>query len=75
MSRMSKPYDSARAETIITKLKQEEVYLLEYKHSDHAHSRIKHFVEEVHNHKWLPLAVGFSAPGECVKLSAQSIRG
>jgi len=51
MSRRVNPYDNAVCESFIKTLKDEEVYLWEYKTMEDAERRISHFIKDVYNEK------------------------
>ena len=74
MSRTGNPYDNAQAESFITTLKYEEVYLFEYQNLAEARGRIGHFIEEVYNAKRLHSALGYRPPVEFERLLVPSLR-
>ncbi len=62
------PYDNAFAESLIKTLKQEEVYLWEYKTFSDVIERIPYFIEEVYNRKRLHSSLGYRPPEEYERL-------
>lgn len=62
MSRKGNPYDNAFVESWMKTLKQEEVYLSEYRDFLHAQQRITRFIEEVYNKKRLHSSLGYVSP-------------
>ena len=64
MSRKGNVYDNAFAESFIKTLKNEEVYVKEYKTMEEAHDNIKEFVEKVYNKKRLHSSIGYVPPEE-----------
>jgi transposase InsO family protein len=53
IARRGNPYENAVCESFIKTLKDEEVYLWEYKTMEDAERRICHFVKDVYNEKQL----------------------
>jgi transposase InsO family protein len=51
MSRKGNPYDNAQVESFIKTLKNEEVYLWEYKTFEDVKKRIPYFIEAVYDEK------------------------
>ena len=72
MSRKGKPYDNAQAESFIKTLKNEEVYLWDYKTFEDVKKRIPYFIEEVYNEKGLHSALGYCPPNEYESLVAKN---
>jgi len=64
MSRKGNPYDNAMAESFMKTLKQEEVYLWEYKDLTDVEKRVPYFIQEVYNQKRLHSALGYCPPNE-----------
>lgn len=64
MARRGNPYDNAVCESFIKTLKNEEVYLWEYRTMEDAERRICHFVEDVYNDKRLHSSLGYCPPNE-----------
>jgi putative transposase len=71
MSRKGNPYDNAQAESFMKTLKNEEVYLWEYKTFEDVKKRIPYFIEEVYNEKRLHSALGYCPPNEYESLVAR----
>ena len=72
MSRKGNPYDNAQAESFIKTLKNEEVYLWDYKTFEDVKKRIPYFIEEVYNEKRLHSALGYCPPNEYESLVAKN---
>ncbi len=62
MSRCGNPYDNAKAESFMSTLKAEEVYVKDYRDIDHARVSIGHFLERVYNQERLHSALGYCSP-------------
>jgi transposase InsO family protein len=72
MSRKGNPYDNAQAESFMKTLKNEEVYLWDYKAFEDVKKRIPYFIEEVYNEKRLHSALGYCPPNEYESLVARN---
>jgi len=70
MSRKGNPYDNAWAESFMKTLKNEEVYLWDYKTFEDVKKRIPYFIEDVYNEKRLHSALGYCPPSEYEALVA-----
>jgi len=64
MSLKGNPYDNAKMESFFKTLKQEEVYIYEYRTFQEAKERIAYFLEIVYNQKRLHSALGYLPPTE-----------
>jgi len=64
MSSISNPYDNAKAESFFKTLKQEEVYLKEYRSFEDAEANLDVFLEQVYNIKRLHSSLGYVPPVE-----------
>jgi len=64
MARKGNPYDNAMMESFIKTLKQEEIYLYDYRNLQEAIERITCFLEVVYNQKRLHSALGYLPPAE-----------
>lgn len=64
MSSVSNPYDNAKAESFFKTLKQEEVYLKEYRSFEDAEANLDAFLEQVYNMKRLHSSLGYLPPVE-----------
>jgi putative transposase len=71
MSRKGNPYDNAQAESFMKTLKNEEVYLWDYKTFEDVRKRVPYFIEEVYNEKRLHSALGYCPPNEYESLVAR----
>jgi len=72
MSRKGNPYDNAACESFIKTLKDEEVYLWEYRTIEDAERRIPYFIEDVYNEKRLHSSLGYLPPNEFEELLMES---
>lgn len=64
MSLKGNPYDNAKMESFFKTLKQEEVYLKEYRNYQEAAESISFFLDTVYNRKRLHSALGYLPPAE-----------
>jgi putative transposase len=64
MSSVDDPYDNAKAESFFKTLKQEEVYLKEYRSFEEAEANLDVFLEQVYNMKRLHSSLGYVPPVE-----------
>lgn len=64
MSRKGNPYDNATAESFMKTLKNEEVYLWEYRTLADVEKRLPYFIEHVYNRKRLHSSIGYMPPDE-----------
>jgi len=71
-SRKGNPYDNATCESFLKTLKDEEVYLWEYKTIEDAERRISHFIKDVYNEKRLHSSLGYCPPNEFEELSMKN---
>jgi putative transposase len=62
MSRPARPYDNAKMESFMKTLKNEEVYLQQYRDLDHARLSIATFIDEVYNRRRLHSALNYRSP-------------
>lgn len=67
MSRKGNPYDNAAMESFMKTLKQEEVYLWEYRTMDDAVERLPQFLENVYNQKRRHSSLDYKSPVEFEK--------
>jgi transposase InsO family protein len=72
MSVKGNPYDNAFAESFFKTLKQEEVYLWEYKIFSDVVERIPYFIEDVYNKKRLHSSLGYRPPDEYESLFSEN---
>jgi transposase InsO family protein len=68
MARKGNPYDNAVAESFIKTLKNEEIYLWEYRTLDDVKNRVPYFIEQVYNQKRLHSALNYRPPEEFEKM-------
>ena len=64
MSSVDNPYDNAKAESFFKTLKQEEVYLKDYRSFEDAEANLAVFLEQVYNSKRLHSSLGYLPPAE-----------
>jgi len=64
MSSVDNPCDNAKAESFFKTLKQEEVYLKEYRSFEDAEANLEAFLEQVYNIKRLHSSLGYLPPTE-----------
>jgi len=64
MARKGNPYENATCESFIKTLKDEEVYLWEYRTIEDAQRRISHFIKDIYNEKRLHSSLGYRPPNE-----------
>jgi len=67
MSRRGNPYDNAAMESFMKTLKQEEVYLWEYRTMADAIERLPQFLEKVYNQKRRHSSLGYQSPDQFEK--------
>jgi len=64
MSRPANPYDNASCESFMKTLKQEEIYLNEYRDLEHLRLNVGDFIEQYYNRCRLHSALGYQPPEE-----------
>jgi transposase InsO family protein len=64
MSRPANPYDNASCESFIKTLKQEEIYVNQYRDLEHLRSNIAEFIDQYYNRCRLHSALGYKTPEE-----------
>lgn len=64
MAAVGKAWENGYAERVIGTLKQEEVYLAEYRDYAEAKGQLGHFIEAVYNRKRIHSALGYLTPSE-----------
>lgn len=64
MSRKGNPYDNAATESFFKTLKNEEVYLWEYRTLEDVQIRLPFFIQQVYNRKRLHSSLGYRPPVE-----------
>ena len=68
MTKKGNPYENATCESFIKTLKDEEVYLWEYRTIEDAQRRISYFIKDVYNEKRLHSSLGYRPPNEFEEL-------
>jgi transposase InsO family protein len=64
MSRPANPYDNASCESFMKTLKQEEIYLNQYRDLEHLRSQVADFIEQYYNRRRLHSSLGYLPPEE-----------
>jgi putative transposase len=64
MSRPANPYDNASCESFMKTLKQEEIYLNQYRDLEHLRSNVADFMEQYYNRRRLHSSLGYLPPEE-----------
>ena len=64
MSRPANPYDNASCESFMKTLKQEEIYLNEYRDLEHLRLHVGDFIEQYYNRCRLHSSLGYQPPEE-----------
>ena len=64
MAAIGKPSENGYAERLIRTIKEEEVYLSDYKNMADARQQIGHFIDVVYRHKRIHSALGYMTPAE-----------
>ena len=64
MSRPANPYDNASCESFMKTLKQEEIYLNQYRDLDHLRLNVGDFIEQYYNRRRLHSSLGYQPPEE-----------
>ena len=64
MSRPANPYDNASCESFMKTLKQEEIYLNEYRDLEHLRLNLGEFIEQYYNRCRLHSSLGYQPPQE-----------
>ena len=64
MSRPANPYDNASCESFMKTLKQEEIYLNEYRDLEHLRLNLSDFIEQYYNRCRLHSSLGYQPPEE-----------
>jgi transposase InsO family protein len=64
MSRPGNPYDNATCESFMKTLKQEEIYVQQYRDLEHLRSNVEIFIEQYYNQERLHSALNYLPPAE-----------
>ncbi|HEY8184859.1 MAG TPA: IS3 family transposase [Pyrinomonadaceae bacterium] len=64
MSRPANPYDNASCESFMKTLKQEEIYLNDYRDLEHLRLNVEVFLEQYYNRRRLHSSLGYQPPEE-----------
>jgi transposase InsO family protein len=64
MSRPANPYDNASCESFIKTLKQEEIYLNEYRDLEHLRINVGDFIDQYYNRRRLHSSLSYQSPEE-----------
>jgi len=64
MSRPANPYDNASCESFMKTLKQEEIYLNQYRDLEHLRDNLGDFIEQYYNRRRLHSSLGYQSPEE-----------
>ncbi len=64
MAAVGKPSENGYAERLMRTIKEEEVYLSDYKNMAEARQQIGHFIDVVYRHKRIHSALGYLTPAE-----------
>jgi putative transposase len=64
MSRPANPYDNASCESFMKTLKQEEIYLNDYRDLEHLRLNVGDFLEQYYNRRRLHSSLGYQSPEE-----------
>jgi transposase InsO family protein len=64
MSRPANPYDNASCESFMKTLKQEEIYLNQYRDLEHLRSQVADFMEQYYNRRRLHSSLAYLPPEE-----------
>ncbi|MCM3903332.1 MAG: IS3 family transposase [Pyrinomonadaceae bacterium] len=64
MSRPANPYDNASCESFMKTLKQEEIYLYEYRDLEHLRGHVADFMEQYYNRRRLHSSLSYQTPEE-----------
>lgn len=74
MSRKGNPYDNAAMESFMKTLKQEEVYLWDYRTMEDAIQRLPQFLENVYNQKRRHSSLDYKSPAQFEKLQELKLK-